>query len=699
MAAAAQGLSPMEAFAIVGIAGVGAQWLAWKFRMPGIVLMLAAGLLLGPVTGIFLPARDLGDLVQPMISLAVAVILFEGGLTLNFRELADAKSAVRRLVYLGAPIGWALSALALNRIAGLGWEASLVFGGIMIVTGPTVIAPLLRQARLRTRPAQALQWEAIVNDAIGALAAVLALLVVLVRQQDMDEATALWTLFSGIGFAIALGLGAGYGIVQAFRRGWVPEYMKVPLLFVTVIVVFAGADMVLHESGLLAVTVMGLLIANADLPSYAEIYRFKESATILLVSGVFILLAASVDFETLSLLDWRAAAFVVAVVVLVRPATVLLSLIGTNLPWSERVLIALTGPRGVVLVAVSGIFAERLVAEGIEDGALLTPLAFVLVVATVVLHGFTLAPLARWLGLTSGDKPGLIVVGGSLFATGLAQALQKADVEVLITDPNRGHLLTARSAGVAHFYGDILSEAAEHNVEFIAYSAILAASDNDAYNTLVATDLAPEFGRESIWQLARHKEDVPRHALPSQLGGQTIHGNRTLAQYLDLLAEGWVFRTTRLSDEYSLEDWRAARPEAIALAVVDRAGLAFVTDPERMDARAGARIVSLIPPETVERIRQENAASQQTRAETGAETGPETGSESRAETRDVARAEAKAVKRGEGVGAVDHPGDTDGDDSRAAGAQAGAMQAPAPDASENRPEDDPQDGPKSKGRP
>lgn len=655
MVAGTEGLSPIEAFAIVGVAGVGAQWLAWKFRMPAIVLMLVVGLILGPVTGFFLPERDIGTLVQPMISLAVAVILFEGGLTLNFRKLADARSAVRRLVYVGAPLGWALSALALNLIAGLKWEASIVFGGIMIVTGPTVIAPLLRQARLRSRPAQVLQWEAIVNDALGALAAVFALLVVLVRNQNLGEGEALRTLLIGIAFALALGIAAGFAVVAAFRRNLVPEYMKVPLLFVMVIATFAGANAVLHESGLLTVTAMGLVIANANLPSYAEIYRFKESATILLVSGVFILLAAGFKFHTLDLLDWRAAAFVVAVVLVVRPATVLLSLLGTDLPWREKLLIAFTGPRGVVLMAVSGIFAERLAAAGIEDGARLVPLAFVLVATTVVLHGFTLAPLARWLGLTSGDKAGLIVVGGSLFATGLAKALEKAEVQVLVTDPNHSRLQTARAAGVSSFYGDILSEAAEDSLEFIGYNAVLAASDNDAYNTLVATDLAPEFGREAIWQLARHKEDRPRHSLPNQLGGQPIQGNRTLAQYLDLLAQGWSFRTTRLTAEYSLDKWRAARPEVIALAVVERGKLVFVGDPDRIEAREGARIISLIPPETAERIRQESEGGQQ--------------------AREIARAEAKAVKRGEGDGAVDHPGGAAPDQSQAAGRAAGTLDA------------------------
>ncbi|MCF3973759.1 cation:proton antiporter [Paracoccus salsus] len=631
------GLSPMQAFAIVGIAGVGAQWLAWRFRLPAIVLMLAAGLLLGPVTGIFVPARDIGDLIPPMIALAVAVILFEGGLTLSLKKLADARPAVRRLVYIGAPLGWLLSSLALIFVAGLGWESAVVFGGIMIVTGPTVIAPLLRQAKLVSRPAQTLQWEGIVNDPIGALVAVIALEIVLVRNTGVTWGDALGQLILGIGFAAVLGVVVGILVVQAFRRGWVPEYMKVPLLFVAVLGVFAGSDSLLHESGLLAVTVMGLVIANSDLPSYHELHRFKEHATILLVSGVFILLAAGIELDTLARLDWlRAGLFVAVVVLLVRPLTVMISLIGTNMPMRERLLVAFTGPRGVVLVAVSGIFAERLVGEGIADGAQIAPLAFVLVLVTVVLHGFTLAPFARRLGLTSGEKPGLLIVGGSLFATGLAKALEKADVNVLVTDANRDHLRTARAAGIQTFYGDILGEAAENSVEFIVYGSILAASDNDAYNTLVATDLGPEFGRENIWQLARHKEEQARHSLPVQLGGQTIDGNRTLARYLELLGEGWIFRTTRLTEEYGLDDWRTAREGAIPLAVVQNGDIWFVGEEDDLIDKPGIRIVSMLPPEVADRIERENEAQARPKEQ----------------AKEIARAEARAVQRGEGNGSV-----------------------------------------------
>lgn len=211
------GLDPVSALAIVGVLGVGAQWVAWRMQIPAIVLMLAAGIIAGPVSGILDPMRDLGTLMGPLISIAVAVILFEGGLTLNRQSLSGAATGVYRLVLIGAPVGWLLSTLALHYVAGLGWASATVFGGIMIVTGPTVIAPLLRQAKLAKRPAALLQWEAIVNDPIGALAAVLAFEYVMVVNMATSFEHAMVSLVMGCLLALCLGLAGGYGLSTSFR--------------------------------------------------------------------------------------------------------------------------------------------------------------------------------------------------------------------------------------------------------------------------------------------------------------------------------------------------------------------------------------------------------------------------------------------------------------------------------------------------
>lgn len=591
---AGRAMDPVLAFALVGAVGVGSQWLAWRLRLPAIVLMLLAGLIIGPGLGIFLPARDIGPLMGPMISIAVAIILFEGGMTLDMRSLREAATGVRRLVFIGAPLGWAGSTLALHYVAGLSWASSAVFGGIMIVTGPTVIAPLLRTARLSKRPAQLLQWEAIVNDPIGALAAVLAFEVVLITYASETLGDAIWQMIFGIVSAILMGVAAGWLLSAGFRRGRVPEYMKVPVLFASLLSVFALADTMLHESGLLAVTIMGFYIANAKLPSYTELRRFKEQATVLLVSGVFILLAASMSIDQLESLGWPAVAFILIIILVVRPLTVMLSLAFSNIPMKERLLVALTGPRGVVLVAVAGLFSERLVATGVADAARLTPLAFVLVAATVVLHGFTLRPLGQALGLAGTQVPGVIFVGGSQFSAAFAAALQEEEVPVLVADANRARLRRARELGLPIYVGDILSDGAEHGVEFISFGVIAATSDNDAYNTLVATDLAPEFGRENVFQLKRAKQDQSRHALPATLGGRSIAADHRYLELARLMGEGWEVRATNITETYGLEEWRTDNPDSIPLAEsTPGKSLRIIADDAELKAGAGMRLLAL----------------------------------------------------------------------------------------------------------
>lgn len=595
-AAETAGLAPVMAFGLVGALGVGSQWLAWRLRMPSIVLMLVAGLIFGPFLGILDPAGQFGDMLGPMIAIAVAIILFEGGLTLNFHTLRDAATGVKRLVVLGAPLGWLASALTLHYVAGLSWATSAVFGGIMIVTGPTVIAPLLRQAKLQKRPAALLQWEAIVNDPVGALAAVLAFQVVIVLETAGSAGAAARDLTLGIGVATLLGIAGGWGIARAFRLAYVPEYMKVPVLFVVLLSVFALSDSVLHESGLLAVTIMGIWVANARLPSYTELRRFKEHATVLLVSGVFILLAANMSWESIRSLDLTALLFVLAVILIARPLPVLASLSFSDVPWRERLLVAFTGPRGVVLVAVAGLFGERLVEIGIADADRIAPLAFALVAATVVLHGFTLTPMARLLGLTASSTTGVIILGGSRWSVALAEALQKMGLQVIIADPNHAHLRGAREAGLDTFFGDILSKAAEERLNFVAYEKLICATDNDAYNTLVATDLAPEFGRDNVFQVKRLREASSRHALPATLGGRVIGGGKTYFEANALISQGWEFRVTGLSEEFTLDQWREKHPEAILIAELGKGGTLRFLEPEADPKNAvDVELLSLIP--------------------------------------------------------------------------------------------------------
>ncbi|MEM8787130.1 MAG: sodium:proton antiporter [Pseudomonadota bacterium] len=534
-------MDPIVFFALVGAFGIGAQWLAWRLQMPGIVLMLAAGLIVGPGLGLLDPDATLGELLRPIVAIAVAVILFEGGLTLNFSELRETAPAVRRLVLVGAPLGWLFSTLALHFGAGLAWESSAVFGGILVVTGPTVIIPLLRQAKLKSRPASVLRWEAIVNDPVGALCAVLAFEVVAAIAGASTLLKAAEHFALGLTVAAIVGYAAGRAVAWAFRRGHVPEYMKVPVLFGAVLAVYASTDSLLHESGLLAVTVMGVVLANSHLPSFDELRRFKEHVTVILVSGVFILLAAALEREVIWQLDWRALVFILLIVLVARPLTVLLALIGTGLSWQEKAIIAWVAPRGIVLVAVAGLFGVRLEELGFADAALLTPLSFALVAATVVLSGFTIVPVARALDLVSTHVPGVLIVGASPWAVSLAQALDRAGRPVMIADRNWYRLSAVREAELPRYHGEILSEAAEHHLDLNAYQTLIAAGDNDAYNTLVCTDFGPEFGRNNVFQIGRSDDGKDARGLPRTLGGRPFANGLGHSELSRRIAQGARF--------------------------------------------------------------------------------------------------------------------------------------------------------------
>ncbi len=579
--------------ALIGALGIGSQWLAWRLQLPAIVLMLVAGIVAGPVTGWVNPEVDFGDLFRPMVAVAVALILFEGGITLKFKALRDAGPAVKRLVIFGAPLGWIFSTLAAKYGAGLGWEASVIFGGILIVTGPTVVTPLLRQARLSKRPSEILRWEAIVNDPVGALAAVLAFEGVMALNGEGEIADISGYLILGILVATAVGYVAGKALVVSFSRGWVPEYMKVPVLFTLILGVYALTDHVLHESGLLAVTVMGFVVGNARLPALRELKRFKEHITVILVSGVFILLAASMKWEMLSQLDLSALIFVLLIMFVARPAAVFLSLIGTGIPPKEKLIVAWIGPRGVVAVAVSGLFGARLVDVGIADGQLLAPLAFLLVAATVVAHGFTIKPLARMLGLTSAAAPGVLLAGASDWVVALGKTLSDAEIPVLIAERNWWRLRNARNQGIPVYYGEILSEAAEHSVDLHQYGALLAVSDNDDYNALLCTDLAPEFGRTNVYQIDRHEGSLREGDLPVTIGGRTLARGYPFEYFARNYADGWEFKLTNISSEYPLDVYREARPEAEILAVVSANGTLKFAGPDHLPKAAdGDRILA-----------------------------------------------------------------------------------------------------------
>ncbi|NBC23558.1 MAG: sodium:proton antiporter [Gammaproteobacteria bacterium] len=543
--------------ALIGALGVAAQWLAWRARLPAIVLLLLAGFIAGPVTGVLDPAADFGDLLRPLVALAVALILFEGGLSLNFSELRETSKAVQRLVTIGALLAFGLGALAAHYLAGLSWPSALVLGAILVVTGPTVVMPLLRHARLKPQASSLLRWEAILADPVGALLAVLVYEGVLVAQAELAGAELLVKVGGAALWALLGGYALGRLLVLAFVRGKIPEFLKAPVVVVAVLATYAVSGLILEESGLLTVTVMGITLGNSRIASLDELRRFKEFITVLLVSAVFVVLTATLDLAALQSLTPRDALFFAALLFVVRPASVLLSTAFSGIGTRERLLAAWIAPRGVVAVAVSGLFAVALAEQGIADGERLVALTFAVVMITVVLHGFTLTPLSRLLDLGAAGPPGVLIVGGSPWSTALAEQLDAMKLPVMIVDRNWNHLREPRYQGIPVYYGEILSETAEEHVDLNRFGFLVAATDNDDYNALLCTDFGPEFGRGSVFQIGRPEGEDDRHTLVVTLGGRPllteVGGFRTLNSRL---AAGWEFRKTTLSDGFDEADLR-----------------------------------------------------------------------------------------------------------------------------------------------
>ncbi len=586
--------------ALVGVLGIGAQWVAWRTGWPAIVLMLAAGFLAGPVLGVMDPTAAFGSMLEPMISIGVALILFEGGLSLDFREFRKYGGGVWRLVIFGVPLGWLFGSLAGYYVAGLVWPVAILFAGILVVTGPTVVIPLLRQSAVQQRPAALLKWEAIVNDPFGALCAVIA------YEYFRSTAATGGTAYEVVpeiaiaaGISGLIGFAAAWIIAWSFPRGFVPEFLKVPVLLVAVVGTFVLCNMIEHEAGLLAVTVMGIALANMHVTSLRSIHPFKQNIAVLLVSGIFILLSASLDLEQLRQFEWQFGLFLLALLFVVRPATVLISLLFSDVPWNERLFLAWIAPRGIVLVAICGLFALRLEDLGYADGTILIGLSFAVVVTTIVAHGFTVDLVAKLLKVKGATQPGIVIVGSTQWTIALARQMHDLGTPVMLVDSSWQKLKPARAAGLPTYHGEILNEATEHNLDMTPYQVLIAATDNEAYNTLVCSEFAPEIGTDRVYQLGEGADQDDHRAIPSSLRGRSLfHSGFGVDDVQQREMEGWEFRRTKLSDKFSLEDAREALPEAASmLLLVEPDGdLRFFTHAAAPEPEPGDTIISYSPP-------------------------------------------------------------------------------------------------------
>ena len=435
----------------LAVVGFACSWLAWRLKLPAILFLLFAGVLAGPVLGWIDPDAIFGELLTPIVSVAVAIILFEGSLTLKLSEIRGHGSVVRNLVSAGVVITWVAAGLTAYYV--MDWDIllSALFGAVVTVSGPTVVMPLLRAVRPKSAVSSILRWESILIDPIGAILALLVFNVIVATQQQSGLSHIIAEFGIIVGVGAALGAAGGYAYGVALRRRVIPDFLRDYSGLAVVLLVFATAEYLQGESGFLAVTIMGVWLANMRDVDLEDILNFKESLTLVLIGGLFILLAARLDLEALAALGGGGIAVVLILQLLAGPARAIVSSGGSGMHWKEKLFIGWVFPRGIVAAAVSSLFALRLSNIGYPDANALVPLVFGLIIGTVVLQSLTAKPVARLLGVAEPDPTGVLVIGSNLLGRLLAKAMQDAGLSVRLADSHWAGIREARMMGLPTF--------------------------------------------------------------------------------------------------------------------------------------------------------------------------------------------------------------------------------------------------------
>lgn len=590
--------------AVIGVLGSLAQWFSWWVKLPAILFLLLIGLVLGPVTGWLNPDEVFGDLLFPVVSLSVAVILFEGSLTLHFDEIKGLERVVRNMISLGMMITWLVISVATHFLIGFDWPLAFLFGALVVVTGPTVIVPMLRTVRPNVKIANILRWEGIAIDPLGALLAVLVFDFLISTQQGFNGIGHVFFSFGKIiATGVVLGAVAGYMLGVVLRKYWLPEYLHNVVTLTLVFGVFTAANLLQDEAGLLAVTVMGVWLANMKNIHIEEILNFKESLSILLISGLFIILAARIDLQQLISLGWVAVALFLVIQFVARPMKVLASTWGSSLSWQERALLAWIAPRGIVAAAVSALFALQLEQAGYAEAPLLVSLTFMVILGTVILQSATARPLANWLGVADPEPRGLLIIGGNPVARAIAKALNEQDFHTLLVDTHWPNIRKARMEGLRTFYGNPISGLADQQLDLVGIGRMLGLSLNNEMNALALMRYQREFGKGNVYSLPPPDEKKKeKHSISVEGQGRLLFGKDiTYARLASWISKDAEIRATPLSDEFTFEDYMEKNnSRALPLFAVspNKRHLAVFTGPEESPrVGKGWMIISLFKPE------------------------------------------------------------------------------------------------------
>lgn len=586
--------------ASIGLISLICQWLAWRIKLPAILFLILCGLLLGPTLGWLQPQQVFGQLLSPMISLSVAIILFEGSMTLNFNDIKGVEKVVRNLISIGLIISWLLLWGFSHYILGLRSEIACLFGAILTISGPTVVQPILRSVRPKATVTNILRWEATLIDPIGAILAVLIF-------TTISQAQTTWasTAFEVIEVVLIGGVGGaltGWLLGTIFRKYWLPEYLHNIATLAVVSTLFALTNHVEEGAGLLAVTTMGIWLANMKSVHIEGILNFKASLSILLISGLFLVLAADITFEALGHVLVPSILLFLAIQFIVRPIVVSISSWGSRLRWRERFLIGWISPRGIVCAAMAAIFSMQLTGINAQNAEALILVTFLIILFTVIFQSLSARPMAKLLRVSSPEPVGFLIVGANPFAQLLAQTLIQHDQPATIIDTNWQAIREARMKGIPVFYGNPVSEHTDRHLNLTGLGNIIALTPRHDLNTLSCFRFSKEFGKQHAYMLASKEPSTPEKVYteasyrPNLLFGKDI----SFAKLASLVANGAQLKSTKLTQEFTLDDFISNNPSStIPLLLVDAKGrLKFFLVDAEPQANPGDTLVSLSPTTT-----------------------------------------------------------------------------------------------------
>ncbi len=595
--------------ALVPTLGVTAQWLAWRVRLPGILMLLLFGVGLGlwvqpdeylaQVTGG--EASSSSKILFPLVSLSVAVIMFEGGLSLKLGELREAGGAASRLVTFGAFITWVLTTLMAHFILGFHWRISLLLGAILVVTGPTVIGPLLRQVRPSRRVASTLKWEGIVIDPVGAILAVLVFEEVLSHAGHVSLQSALGTLAQSIFIGVILGISGGILLTQGIRRFLIPDNLHGVAALSCTLLLFAISNTMAHESGLITVTVLGIWLTNQRYFDVEHIIELKENLRTLLIGCLFIVLGSRVNLADVWNLGWPGLLFLASLILVVRPVSAFISLWGSPLNTREKLFVAGLAPRGIVAAAVSSVFALKLEQSdgmaGITGADQLATVTFLVIVGTVAVYGLAATPLAKFLGLADQSVHGVLIAGADVWVRDFAGELHSLGVPVLLVDTNYNKISQARMSGLKAVCANVLNEHAREDLPLAGIGRLLAMTPNDEVNSLAVRMFRTLFDRKGLYQLTFKSigDTSNRGMTRNLLGRELFRSGMTFTKFRDLHDAGAKFKATKLTESFTYKDFvERYGDDPVLMCVLDDRTLSINTISDPLTPLPGQTIISLV---------------------------------------------------------------------------------------------------------